>query len=48
VLASWLSLIKENAQVFLDWFASLNCYQRTYSKNKKMIATVAKIFNDKL
>jgi hypothetical protein len=45
---SWLSPIKENAEIFLDWFASLNCYQITYSENKKMIATVAKIFNDKL
>ncbi|MFT5214561.1 MAG: hypothetical protein ACI9JT_000402 [Polaribacter sp.] len=45
---SWLSPIKENAEIFLDWFASLNCYQITYSENKKMIATVAKIFNDEL
>ena len=45
---SWLSPIKENSQIFLDWFASLNCYQITYSENKKMIATVAKIFNDEL
>lgn len=43
---SWLSPKKENAQLFLDWFASLNCYQLTYSNNKKMIETVAKIFND--
>jgi len=45
---SWLSPIKENAEIFLDWFASLNCYQITYSENKEMIATVAKIFNDEL
>ena len=45
---SWLSPIKENAEIFLDWFASLNCYQITYSENKKMIATVAKIFKDEL
>ena len=45
---SWLSPIKENAQIFLDWFASLNCYQISYSENKEMIATVAKIFNDEL
>jgi hypothetical protein len=43
---SWLSPIKENAQVFLDWFDTLNCYQITYSENKKMIATVTKIFNN--
>jgi hypothetical protein len=45
---SWLSPIKENAQVFLDWFDSLNCYQITYSDNNEMIASVAKIFNDEL
>ncbi|AUC86438.1 hypothetical protein CW731_14630 [Polaribacter sp. ALD11] len=43
---SWLSPIKENAQIFLDWFHSLNCYQITYSENKKMIAAVSKIFNN--
>ena len=45
---SWLSPIKENAQLFLDWFSTLNCYQITYSDNKKMITTVSKIFNDDL
>ena len=45
---SWLSPIKENAQIFLDWFDSLNCYQITYSDNNEMIASVAKIFNDEL
>ncbi|WP_397447341.1 hypothetical protein [Polaribacter sp. R77954] len=43
---SWLSPITKNAQVFLDWFDSLNCYQLTYSENEKMIATVSKIFDD--
>ena len=41
---SWLSPIKENAQVFLDWFDGLNCYQLTYSENEKMIATVNNLF----
>jgi hypothetical protein len=45
---SWLSPIKENAQIFLDWFDSLNCYQITYSENNEMIASVAKIFKDDL
>jgi hypothetical protein len=45
---SWLSTKKENAQLFLDWFASLKCYQLTYSDNKKMIASITKIFNDDL
>lgn len=45
---SWLSPKKENAQVFLDWFDSLNCYQLTYSKNEEMIKTVSKIFNNEL
>lgn len=45
---SWLSPIKENAQLFLDWFKALNCYQLTYSDNDKMIQTVTKIFNNEL
>jgi hypothetical protein len=45
---AWLSPIKGNAHVFLDWFGTLNCYQITYSDNNKMIASVAKIFNDEL
>lgn len=45
---SWLSPIKENAEVFLDWFVSLNCYQITYSNNNEMVQTVSKIFNNDL
>jgi hypothetical protein len=45
---SWLSPIKENAQIFLDWFASLNCYQLTYSNNNEMIKAVSKVFNNEL
>ena len=45
---SWLSPIKENAQIFLDWFNGLECYQITYSENKKMIETVSKIFKNEL
>jgi hypothetical protein len=45
---SWLSPEKENAQIFLDWFDSLNCYQLTYSKNDEMINTVSKIFENDL
>lgn len=45
---SWLSPKKENAQIFLDWFASLNCYQLTYSENEEMVKTVSKIFNNEL
>ncbi len=44
---SWLSPIQENAQIFLDWFASLTCYQLTYSNNDEMIKTVSRIFNTK-
>jgi hypothetical protein len=43
---SWLSPIEENAQLFLEWFEALNCYQITYSENEKMIATVSKIFKN--
>ncbi|WP_282073479.1 hypothetical protein [Polaribacter atrinae] len=45
---SWISPKLENAQVFLDWFNSLNCYRLTYSNNEEMIATVSKIFNNDL
>ncbi|PQJ69502.1 PqqD family protein [Polaribacter butkevichii] len=45
---SWISPKIENAQIFLDWFSSLNCYRLTYSKNDEMIKTVSKIFNDEL
>ena len=45
---SWLSRKKENAQIFLDWFEGLNCYQLTYSNNEEMIKTVTKIFNNDL
>lgn len=45
---SWLSPKKENAQIFLDWFELLNCYQLTYSKNDKMIKTISKIFENEL
>lgn len=42
---SWLSPIKENAVVFLEWFQNLNCYELQYSHNDKMINTVHQIFN---
>jgi hypothetical protein len=45
---SWLSPKKENAQKFLDWLSTLNCYQLTYSKNEEMIISVEKIFNNDL
>ncbi|WP_218598429.1 hypothetical protein [Polaribacter sp. NJDZ03] len=45
---SWISPKKENAEIFLDWFSRLNCYQLTYSNNDEMIATVSKIFNNDL
>ncbi|WP_299045831.1 hypothetical protein [uncultured Polaribacter sp.] len=45
---SWLSPLKDNAAVFLDWFSTLQCYQLTYSNNEEMIATVSKIFDDDL
>ncbi|WP_340832976.1 hypothetical protein [Polaribacter sejongensis] len=45
---SWISPKKENAEIFLDWFSTLNCYQLTYSNNEEMIAAVSKIFNNDL
>lgn len=45
---SWLSPEVKNAQIFLDWFDGLNCYQLTYSENKRMIKTVSKLFDNEL
>lgn len=41
---SWLSPLPENAAIFLDWFANLECYQINYSENDKMIAAVRELF----
>jgi len=43
---SWISPIKKNAEIFLEWFAYLNCYELIYSDNSKMIQKVSEIFND--
>jgi len=45
---SWLSPIKENAAIFLDWFAALDCFELTYSNNTEMVAQVSKLFRDEL
>ena len=45
---SWLSPLKENAAIFLDWFAALACFKLTYSNNDQMVAQVSKLFNDEL
>jgi len=45
---AWISPIKENVAVFLEWFLKLPCYQLHYSDTKKMIKTIHKIFNDDL
>ena len=45
---SWLSPIKENAAIFLDWFAALDCFKLTYSNNTEMVAQVSKLFRDEL
>jgi hypothetical protein len=45
---SWLSPIKENAAIFLDWFAALDCFELTYSNNNEMVAQVSKLFRDEL
>lgn len=41
---SWLSPLAENADIFLDWFEGLACYQITYSDNEKMIEKVRELF----
>ena len=45
---SWLSPLKENAAIFLDWFAALDCFELTYSNNNEMVAQVSKLFKDEL
>ncbi|WP_088323543.1 hypothetical protein [Polaribacter tangerinus] len=45
---SWLSPIKKNASIFLEWFDTINCYTITYSNNNEMIAAVSKIFDNEL
>jgi hypothetical protein len=45
---SWISPTEKNAEVFMDWFLDLPCYQLTYSDNSKMIDSVTKLFNDEL
>lgn len=45
---SWISPLEENANIFLDWFIDLPCFQLTYSDNNNMINTVSKLFNNEL
>lgn len=45
---SWISPLEKNANVFMDWFLELPCYQLTYSDNSKMVDCVTKLFNDEL
>jgi len=45
---SWLSNEPQNAQLFLDWFASLICYSLTYSDNELMYDCVKKLYRDDL
>lgn len=45
---SWISSIPKNVSIFLDWFASLPCYQLTYSNNEKMINSVKQLFKNEL
>ena len=45
---SWLSPEKDNANQFLNWFESLNCYELTYSNNEEMIKTVQQLFANEL
>lgn len=45
---SWISPLAQNAEVFLNWFDQLPCYQLTYSDNDKMISAVKNICTDEL
>lgn len=43
---SWISPEQKNAQVFLQWFSELPCYQLTYSDNTKMLHVLNQLFNE--
>lgn len=45
---AWLSPEIENAQLFLDWFAQMPCYQLSYSDTELMYQTVLKLFKNDL
>jgi hypothetical protein len=45
---SWISSKSNNVEIFLDWFATANCYQLTYSNNTKMVETIKNLLNDEL
>ena len=45
---SWLSPERNNAALFLDWFAEVPCYQLSYSDNELMYQCVSKLFKDDL
>lgn len=45
---SWLSPLSKNAQLFMDWFATLTCYSLTYSDNESMFETVKKLYKNDL
>ena len=43
---SWISPETKNADIFLNWFTNVTCYQLTYSKTTELVAAVSKIFSD--
>ena len=45
---TWLSPLTENAQQFIDWFATISCYSLTYSDNELMYECVNKLYKDDL
>lgn len=45
---SWVSPLAENAERFLDWFASLACYELIYSDNDKVVSTIKTLIEDEL
>ncbi len=45
---TWLFPSKENANMFLNWFSKIPCYELKYSDNNAMIQTVKQLFSDEI
>ncbi len=45
---SWVSPLAENAERFLDWFASIPCFELTYSDNDKVVTSLKSLIYDEL
>lgn len=41
---SWISPIKKNVEVFIDWFLKTPCYELKYSNTKELLQTINNIY----